>query len=119
MNTCDSIHQMVTRQRDGTRKSKVPYTGIATHHLLPVCLQSILHYEVDEPTCYTDASMFPHWRAAMLDEFNAHLKQRTWFFVPANQAQNVVGCKWIFMIKIKACGTTEHQKTRLVAKGFD
>lgn len=108
MHTRESTHHMVTRQRDGTRKSKVPYTGMASRHPLPVCLQAILQNEYDEPTCYTDAFRFPHWRAAMLDEFNALLKQRTWSLVPATNAQNVVGCKWVFKVKRKADGATKH-----------
>lgn len=93
-------------------------------HPLLTCLQSLLHDLNDEATCYTEASKRPHWRAAMLDEFNALLKERTWSLVPASQAkkivgcQNRIGCQSVFKVKRKADGTIERHKARLLAKGY-
>ena len=113
------VHPMVTRSRDGTRKPLVPYTGLSTRHPLPTCLHTVIQNLDVEPTCYTEASKFPHWQTAMLDEFNALLKQRTWSLVPASKATNLVGCKWVFKVKKKADGTIERYKARLVAKGYN
>jgi Reverse transcriptase (RNA-dependent DNA polymerase) len=38
--------------------------------------------------------------------------------VPASEAQNVVGCKWVFKTKRKSTGEIERHKARLVAKGY-
>ncbi|KAK0584750.1 hypothetical protein LWI29_017933 [Acer saccharum] len=84
------VHPMVTRSRDGTRKPLVPYTGLSTRHPLPTCLHTVIQNLDVEPTCYTEASKFPHWQTAMLDEFNALLKQRTWSLVPASKATNLI-----------------------------
>lgn len=71
-----------------------------------------------EPTCYTEASKSSHWRQAMLDEFNALLRQGTWSLVPSSPHHNTVGCKWVFKIKRRSDGSLERYKARLVAKGF-
>jgi hypothetical protein len=73
---------------------------------------------VTKPTCYTQASMDPHWRMAMNYEFDALLQNNTWCLVPVSIAKNLVGCKWVFRIKRKAYGLVDCYKARLVAKGF-
>lgn len=63
----------------------------------------------------------PHWRKAMSDEFTAQTGHRTWDLVELTNAGNnvnVVGCRWIFMIKRNADGTVARYKARRVAKGF-
>ncbi|CAL8156656.1 unnamed protein product [Prunus armeniaca] len=71
-----------------------------------------------EPTCYTQASRFSHWRQAMYDEFNALLKQGTWSLAPLPPSVRAVGCKWVFKIKRNYDGSIERYKARLVAKGY-
>jgi len=73
--------------------------------------------ETTEPTCYTQASKHAIWRAAMADEINALLKNKTWTLVPPS-SQNLVGCKWVFRVKHNPDGTIQRHKARLVAKGF-
>jgi hypothetical protein len=51
-------------------------------------------------------------------EFNALLQNQTWTLVPPRQANNLVGCKWVFKVKRKADGSIERYKAQLVAKGF-
>ena len=49
----------------------------------------------------------------------AMLKAREVFeVVPRREEQNVVGSKWVYVIKWKEDGGLERQKTRTVAKGF-
>jgi hypothetical protein len=38
-------------------------------------------FNVTEPTCYTQASMDPHWRTSMNSEFDALLQNDTWCLV--------------------------------------
>lgn len=54
----------------------------------------------------------------MIQELNALIQTGTWELVPRQQAQNVVGCKWVFRIKQRSDGSIERYKARLVAKGY-
>ena len=107
---------MVTHSHDGTRRIKTPYVGIVSRHPLPLCFQAVLTDDNEEPTSYSIASKYRHWRNAMLHEFNALIKQITSSLVPASMESNVVGCKWVFKIKKKADSIFEHHKACLVAK---
>jgi len=84
----------------------------------PQALTATIAAHEDEPTCYSQASKNPEWRAAMNNEFDALLKNGTWSLVPFSPQMNVVGSKWVFRIKRKANGDIERYKARLVAKGF-
>ncbi|WRX09055.1 Reverse transcriptase [Theobroma cacao] len=44
---------------------------------------------------------------------------RTWTIVPLPSNSHVIGCKWIYKVKLKANGEIERYKTRLVAKGYN
>ena len=54
----------------------------------------------------------------MTDEFQALLRNQTWSLVPPSSAQHVVQFKWLFRTKLKADGSLDKHKDRLVAKGF-
>ena len=49
---------------------------------------------------------------------NALNKNRTWEIVNQPSGKSPVGCKWVFIVKYKACGIDERYKARLVAKGY-
>ena len=51
-------------------------------------------------------------------EFQALQKQHTWSLVPTPPHVNLVGCKWVFKLKINSDGSISRYKVRLVAKGF-
>lgn len=72
-------HPMVTRSKDGTRKPK-SWTDGSIRYPLPHALSVSL--TTDEPTCFTQATRKPEWRAAMTEEINALLKNKTWVLVP-------------------------------------
>ena len=54
----------------------------------------------------------------MTSEFNDLLKNNTWSLVPPSRARKVIGCKWVFRIKLKVDGSVDRYKARLIAKGF-
>jgi Reverse transcriptase (RNA-dependent DNA polymerase) len=54
----------------------------------------------------------------MAVELDALAKNNTWSLVPASEASNIVGCKWVFKTKLRSDGTVERYKARLVAKGY-
>ena len=54
----------------------------------------------------------------MTEDFNALLRNITWQLVPPKSNVNLLGCKWVFRIKLNANGSIERYKARLVAKDF-
>jgi len=71
-----------------------------------------------EPTSFTQASKFPHWRTAIAEEYNALMANHTWDLVPLYPKQNLVGSKWVYRVKYHSDGTVERHKARLVTQGF-
>jgi hypothetical protein len=71
-----------------------------------------------EPRNLPDALADSHWRAAMQDEYDALMLNKTWTLVPPSPNKNVIDCKWVYRIKRRADGTIDRYKARLVAKGF-
>ena len=42
----------------------------------------------------------------------------TWELIPLPSRKSVVGCRWIFTIKVGPYGTINRLKARLMAKGY-
>ena len=59
-----------------------------------------------------------NWKKAMMDEYQALLKNNTWELVPATDNQHTVSNKWVYRVKHEADGSWDKYKGRLVAKGF-
>lgn len=76
------------------------------------------NYTLTEPPSYKVTVQYPQWCAAMDEEFAALQRQGTWSLVPPSPSQNVVGCKWVFKLKLNSDGSINRYKARLVAKGF-
>lgn len=70
------------------------------------------------PTTFRQPTKYPHWRAAMKDEFDALLRNRTWELVPKDSTKNIIACKWLFRIKRKPNRSIDRYKATLVAKGY-
>ena len=70
------------------------------------------------PSSYRAALKDPHWHDAMLDEFNALIRNDTWSLVPCPAGVNVVTGKWIFRHKLHPDGTLVRYKARWMVRGF-
>jgi hypothetical protein len=66
-----------------------------------------------EPTTYQDALRIPHWREAMELEFQALLKNETWYLVPPRPGINVIDSKWVFKTKRRSDGSIVRYKRGL------
>lgn len=73
---------------------------------------------VAEPLDHREAATDARWKAAMDEEFQALIQNKTWHLVPAPARCNLIDSKWVFKLKHKADGTVDRYKARLVAKGF-
>jgi hypothetical protein len=70
------------------------------------------------PKSVRSALVDPHWRAAMLDEFDALLANDTWTLVPRPVGVNIVTGKWIYHHKFRDDGSLDRYKARWVLRGF-
>ena len=51
-------------------------------------------------------------------EYQALVNNHTWDLVPNSDGLRVIQCKWVFRTKLKANGSLDKYKARLVANGF-
>lgn len=93
---------MITRSKAGIFKPKL-YNVTLVHK---------------EPESVKEAMENPKWFAAMKDEYNALMSNKTWSLVPRLAGQKIVGNKWVFRVKQNLDGSLVKYKARLVAKGF-
>ena len=71
-----------------------------------------------EPSTYKQAATNPNWFHATHQELTTLEQNYTWKMVPLPPGKRLVGCKWVYKLKLKADGSLERHKARLVAKGY-
>lgn len=98
---------MLTRSKHGIQKPKNVF-----------CLQAQPRVE-SEPVNFKEAVKSSHWQQAMVEEYSALVKKRTWILVPVDWSQSVLGCKWVYKLKRDAHGNVVRHKARLVANGYN
>ena len=52
-----------------------------------------------------DSLLYPNWCKAMDAEFDALQKQKTWVLIPLPPNVNLVGCKWVYKLKLPSDGS--------------
>ncbi|GJT11117.1 ribonuclease H-like domain-containing protein [Tanacetum coccineum] len=93
---------MVTRYRVGTNRPTQRYTlNVST--ISPI------------PKSYSNAFRDLNWYRAMLDEYNALIKNNTWVLVPRPSDANIVRSLWLFRHKHNADGSLNRYMARLIA----
>jgi histone deacetylase 1/2 len=60
-----------------------------------------------EPLNIVDALNNANWKSAMEAEYDALIRNKTWQLVPPQKVRNIIGCKWVFMIKRKFDGSAD------------
>lgn len=74
-----------------------------------------------EPQCYQEAvksSEGPQWKEAIKSKIDSILQNHTWEPVDLPPGSKPLGYKWIFKKKMKAYGSIEKYKVRLVIKCY-
>ena len=90
------------------------YPRMSSSHY--ACLSSLSSVSI--PKSPGDALSHPGWRQAMIDEMCALQSSGTWELVPLPSGKSVVGCRWLFTVKVGPDGQIDRLKARLVAKGY-
>ena len=98
---------MQTRSKSGIVKPKTK-----------LCYKAVLDYTYTEPPSYKISSKYPKWCEVMDAEYQALQRQQIWSLVPTPPYANLVGCKWIYKLKLSSDETIACYKARLVAKKF-
>ena len=76
---------------------------------------------IGEPQTYKEAMTSPEalsWKEAINSEVESILQNHTWELVDIPPGSKPIGCKWIFKRKLKADGSVDKYKARLVDKGY-
>ncbi|XRB18294.1 retrovirus-related Pol polyprotein [Pseudoscourfieldia marina] len=75
-----------------------------------------------EPRTYEEAihsKDHERWILAIDSELNSHQLNGTWIVIDNDgTVKNLIGCKWVFKIKLNSDGSIARYKARLVAQGF-
>ncbi|GKV30597.1 hypothetical protein SLEP1_g39391 [Rubroshorea leprosula] len=66
----------------------------------------------------SEAISIPCWKEAMDSELSALLENDTCDMVPCPSNVSIIGSRWVFSVKLKADGSIERYKARLVAQGY-
>ena len=61
---------------------------------------------------------WPKWKEAMEEEHAALEVHRTWCLEKPPPGTNVIGCRWVFIVKCDANGAPIRYRARLVTQGF-
>jgi len=102
-----------------TRNHSPHYATLSYHRISPsfyTCLSSISSLSI--PKSLGDALAHPGWHQTMLDELSALRHSGTWDLVRLPSGKSVVGCRWVYAIKVGPNGTVDRLKARLIAKCY-
>ena len=54
----------------------------------------------------------------MAEEMDALYSNDTWEFVALHPGKSTVGCRWVYIVKVRPNGQIDWIKARLVTKGY-
>ena len=105
---------------DLNTKAKYPINNfISTHRLSELYAYTVNQLStVSIPRNVQEALTDIDWTKAMNEEIEALQKNSTWELVPLPEGKKIVGCRWIFTVKLNLDGSINRYKARLVAKRY-
>ena len=66
---------------------------------------------------FQEALSHPGWRSAMIEEMDALDGNGTWNLVHLPTGKKVIGCRWVFAVKVNSDSSVARLKARLMVKG--
>lgn len=95
------------------------YNFLSYHQLSPSYFAFVSALSsVSIPKTVHEALSHQRWKQAMIDEMVALESNHTWELVSPPPGKSVVGCRWVFNVKVGPDGQIDRLKARLVAKGY-
>ena len=70
------------------------------------------------PNKVSKALAHPGWRSAMIEEMDALTDNGTLDLIRLPSRKKVIGCRWVFTVKVNLDGSIARLKARLVAKVY-
>ena len=70
------------------------------------------------PNKVSEALVHLCWRSAMIEEMNVLTDNGTWDLVCLLTGKKVIGCRWVYPVKVNPDGSIAQLKARLIAKGY-
>ena len=108
--------------RKGTRSTSNPnpiYNFLSFHRLsLPYFTFVSTLSSVSTPKSTSEALSHPGWKHAMAEEMDALDSNDTWELVALPPGKSSVGCRWVYIVKVRPDGKINRFKAHLVAKGY-
>ncbi|KAJ9707458.1 hypothetical protein PVL29_002475 [Vitis rotundifolia] len=108
--------------RKGKRQCKFAYSianFVSYNHLSSSSSVFVAFIDsISVPKTVTEALNHLGWKNAMLEEICALEDNHTWKLVDLPQEKKVVGCKWVFAVKVNPDGSVARLKARLVTRGY-
>jgi hypothetical protein len=110
------------KQYEPNPKAKIKYpisNHVSFHRLSRLYAFTVNQLStVSIPSNVHDALAYPKWTKATNEEMEALQKNATWELAPLPEGKRIIGCKWVFTVKLKADDSIDRYKARLVAKGY-
>ena len=108
--------------RKGTCSTSNPhpvYNILSFHRLslLYFVFVSILS-SVSTPKSTSESLSYPGWKQTMVEEMDALYSNGTWELVALPHGKSLIGCCWVYTMKVEPNGEVDRLKARLVAKGY-
>lgn len=109
---------IILRRGNRVRREPDRYTDskYSVHYAL-----SAEQFVDEDPVSMKDAMKradWKEWKAAVDNEYNALIKNKTWTECDLPKNRHAISCKWVFKLKRNAHGEIDKYKARLVARGF-
>ena len=73
---------------------------------------------VSIPTNTSEALSHPGWKLAVVEEIDALCSNGTWELVILLPGKSLVGCCWVYTMKVGLDGQVDRLKAHLVSKGY-
>lgn len=69
------------------------------------------------PYSYDHATKHEYWKEAIKEELQALIANKTWETMSCRPKVKLIGCKWVYSVKLHSDGTLDRCKARLVVLG--